>query len=57
MFEEAIAIWKEIYGEEHQLVATALNNLASLLKDQVRIEHSQVVEKCFLFESRKGQAW
>ena len=35
LFKQALAIYKKVYGEEHPRVATALNNLAQLLSDQV----------------------
>ena len=34
--EETITIFKKVYGNEHPSVATALNNLAELLRNQVR---------------------
>lgn len=37
LYEEAIAIWKKVHGDEHPLVATGLNNLAGLLRAQVRL--------------------
>ena len=37
LYEEALAIWKKVHGEEHPLVATGLNNLAQLLEALVRL--------------------
>ena len=34
MYKESLAIRKKVLGEEHPSVATGLNNLAELLKDQ-----------------------
>lgn len=36
LYEEAIANFKKVFGEEHHRVATLLNTLASLLQAQVR---------------------
>ena len=36
LYEEAIAIWKKVYGVEHVQVATGLNNLAQLWQTKVR---------------------
>jgi tetratricopeptide (TPR) repeat protein len=33
-FERALAIWQEVYGEEHPRVATGTNNLGSVLQAQ-----------------------
>lgn len=38
MFEDAIAAWKKVYGDEEPQVALGLNNLAELLKSQVRVQ-------------------
>ena len=35
LYRESLVIIKKIYGDEHPSVATGLNNLASLLDDQV----------------------
>ena len=35
MYEESLRIRRKVYGNEHPAVATALNNLAQLLKEQV----------------------
>lgn len=43
-YEEAIAIWKQVHGKEHPLVAIGLNNLAALLKQQVGLHVAHVVE-------------
>ena len=36
LYKESLAIRKKVFGDEHPKVATALNNLAQLLQDQVR---------------------
>ena len=36
LYKESLAIRKKVFGDEHPKVATALNNLAGLLKSQVR---------------------
>ena len=35
LYEEAIAIWRKSYGDEHPSLATGLNDLGLLLKAQV----------------------
>lgn len=35
LYEEGIAIWQKVHGDEHPLVAAGLNNLARLLSSQV----------------------
>ena len=35
LYREAIGIWKKNYGEDEPLVASGLNHLAGLLKNQV----------------------
>ena len=36
LYKESLAIKKKVFGDEHPKVALALNNLAQLLKAQVR---------------------
>ena len=36
LYKESLAIRKKVFGDEHPSVATGLNNLAGLLKAQVR---------------------
>ena len=36
LFKESLAIDKKVYGDEHPDIATDLNNLAELLRTQVR---------------------
>ncbi len=36
LYKESLAIRKKVFGDEHPKVATALNNLAELLRNQVR---------------------
>ena len=38
--EKTITLFEKAYGEEHPNVATALNNLASLMYSQVRVAES-----------------
>ena len=37
LFYQSLEIYKKIYGEEHPHVAAALNNIAALLRQQVRL--------------------
>ena len=39
LYKEAIAIFKKVHGDEHPSVATLLNNLAELLRAQVRYKY------------------
>ena len=45
--KEAIEIWKKVHGDEHPLVATGLNNLAELLRAQVRT--FLTIPRCLFF--------
>lgn len=38
MYEEAIAIWEAHFGDDNPQLATALNNLALLLLDKVKLK-------------------
>ena len=42
--EQVIVIFKKVYGDDHPNVATALNNLAQLLQDQVSVPFMCVLE-------------
>jgi hypothetical protein len=53
MYREALTRKKIIFGDEHPEVATGLNNLASLLEEQVRFGFEHVPENllCFFVSS------
>ena len=44
MYREALAMDKKIHGDEHPEVATDLNNLAVLLKEQVSLTQQQICQ-------------
>ena len=39
LYKESLAIKKKVFGDEHPKVALALNNLAELLRCQVRYKY------------------
>ena len=42
MFEQAIAIWENVHGKFHPLVATGYNNLGSLLEADVSVPETNL---------------
>ena len=42
MYEQAIAIWEQVHGKFHPLVATGYNNLGLLLKADVSVPETNL---------------
>ena len=45
MFEESLAIYKKMLGDEHPVVADSLNNLASLYENQGKYDEAEKMYK------------